>query len=152
MQAPEAGSKRLQLLKEALPQVSRVAVLWNANPAFRGKTLEWQNTQDAARVLGVILQSVQVYGPDDFDRAFAEIVKERPDAMIVFTDLLTLSQQERIVAFATRHQLPMLSEGREFAVAGGLMSYGASLGDLYRCFAYYVDRILKGRQASRPPR
>ncbi len=142
IQAAEVGGKRLELLKEAVPHAARLAVLWNAaNPA---KVLEWQDIQVAAQTLGVTLYSVEVRGPDDFDGAFAAIARERPDALIVFTEPLTLRHQRPIVDFATQHRLPTISEGREFADAGGLMTYGASLPALYRRAAYYVDRILKG--------
>jgi putative ABC transport system substrate-binding protein len=142
IQAAEVGGKRLELLKEAVPQASRVAVLWNAG--YPGKASELENTQVAARALGVMLHSVEVRGPGDFDAAFAAIAGRRPDALITFSDALTLNHQRRIVDFATQHRLPMISEGKEFAVAGGLMTYGASLPDLFRRAAYYVDRILKG--------
>ena len=89
LQVPETGGKRLELLKDAVPQASRVAVLWQA--AYPGKALEWQATQAAARTLGVTLHSVEVRGPDDFDGAFAAIAREHPDALIVFGDPLTLA-------------------------------------------------------------
>ncbi|MGH8056171.1 MAG: ABC transporter substrate-binding protein, partial [Candidatus Entotheonellia bacterium] len=120
IQAAEVGGKRLELLKEAVPQASRVAVLWNA--AYPGKVFELHDTQRAARALGVTLHSVEVRGPDDFDGAFAAIAGERPDALITFSDPLTLTHQRRIVDFATQHRLPMISEIKEFAVAGGLMT------------------------------
>jgi putative ABC transport system substrate-binding protein len=140
--AAEVGGKRLELLKQAVPQASRVAVLWNAS--HPGKELEWQDTQVAARALGVTLHAVEVRGPADFDGAFGAIASERPDALITFADPLTLTHQRQIVDFATQHQLPMISEIQEFAEAGGLMTYGASLPALFRRAAYYVDRILKG--------
>ena len=149
IQAADVGGKRLALLKDALPQASRVAVLRNA--ADPGKELEWRNTQEAARRLGVTLSSVEVRGPDDFDPAFAALTRERPDALVVFSEPLTLAHQRRIVAFATQHQLPMISEIREFAVAGALMTYGASLPALFRRAAYYVDRLLKGTKPADLP-
>ena len=149
IQAAEVGGKRLELLKTAVPQASRVAVLWNA--ASPDKKLEWEDTQAAARALGVTLHSVEVRGPDDFDGAFATILAEPPDALVVFSDALTLTHQLRIVDFATQHRLPMVSEGKEFAVAGGLMTYGASLPALIRRSAYYVDRILKGAKPADLP-
>ena len=94
--------------------------------------------------LGVTLQSVEVRGPEDFDGAFAAIARERPDALITFSEPLTLTHQKQIVDFAAKHRLPMISEIKEFAEAGGLMTYGASLPDLMRRVMYYVDRILKG--------
>jgi putative tryptophan/tyrosine transport system substrate-binding protein len=149
IQAAEVGGKRLALLKEAVPQASRVAVLWNA--AYPGKALEWQDTQVAARALSMTLQSVEVRGPDDFDGAFAAIVRERPDALLTFSEPLTLVHQTRIVDCAAQNRLPLMSEVKEFAEAGGLMTYGASLPDLFRRAAYYVDRILKGAKAGDLP-
>jgi putative ABC transport system substrate-binding protein len=147
--AAEVGGKRLELLRQAVPNASRVSVLWNT--AHPGKDLEWQDTQVAARALGVTLHSVEVRGPADFDSAFAAIARERPDLLIVFTEVLTLTHQRQIVDFATQHRLPMISESREFAEAGGLMTYGASLPALLRRAAYYVDRILKGTQPADLP-
>jgi len=149
IQAAEMGGKRLALLKEAVPQAARVAVLWNA--AYPGKDLELKDTQTAARALGVTLHAVAVRGPDDFDPAFAAIAKERPDVLLTFSDVLTLSHQRRIVDFAARHRLPLVSSSKEFAEAGGLMTYGASLPALFRRAAYYVDRILKGTKPADLP-
>ena len=148
-QARDLGGKRLELLKDAVPQAARVAVLWNA--AFPGKAFEWQATQAAAQALGVTLYSVEVRGPDDFDGAMATIARERPDALIVFSDALILTHQRRIVDFATQHRLPMMSSNKEFAESGGLMTYGASLPALFRRAAYYVDRILKGTKPADLP-
>ena len=142
IQAAEVGGKRLALLKEAVPQASRVAVLWNA--AFPGKASELQDTQVAAQALGVTLVSIEVREPADFDRAFAALSRESPEALITFAEPLTLRHQRRIVDFATAHLLPMISEIKEFAVTGALMTYGASLPALFRRAAYYVDRILRG--------
>jgi ABC-type uncharacterized transport system substrate-binding protein len=147
--APEGGRKRLEFLKEAVPQAARVAVLWNT--ASRGKESEWQETQGAAGALGVTLHAVEVRGPDDFDGAFAAIARERPDALLTFSDPLTLNHQRQIVDFATQHRLPLVSEVKEFAEAGGLMTYGASLPALTRRAAYYVDRILKGAKPADLP-
>lgn len=149
IQAAEVGGKRLELLKEAVPQAARVAVLWNA--AHPGKALELQNTQAAAQALGMTLHAVEVRGPDDFDSAFAAIARERPDALLTFSDALTLNHQRRIVDFAARHRLPLVSESKEFAETGGLMTYGASLPALFRRAAYYVDRLLKGAKPADLP-
>jgi putative ABC transport system substrate-binding protein len=97
--AAELGGKRLELLLQAVPWASRVAVLWNA--ALADKVLEWQGTQTAAQAVGVMLHSVEVRGPGDFEGAFATLARERPDALITFADPLTLTQHRRIVAFAT---------------------------------------------------
>jgi len=138
----EVGGKRLQLLKEVVPKASRVAVLWNAtNPA---KGPEWQDTQKAARALGVTLQSAEVRGPEDFDRAFAAIVKARPEALVTFAETLTIRYRKRITDFAIQNRLPMISEVREFAEAGGLITYGPSIPDSWRRAAAFVDKLLKG--------
>jgi putative ABC transport system substrate-binding protein len=147
--APEVAGKRLQLLKDAVPRVSRVAVLWNA--AYPGKALELSETQSAAQALGVKLQSVEVRGPDDFPSAFSAITRASPDALITFSDPLTNSERRRIVDFAVRSRLPMISETRSFADTGGLMTYGASVADLVRRSAIYVDKILKGAKPADLP-
>jgi len=149
IQAAEVSGKRLDLLKQAVPQASRVAVLWNASEP--SKASELHDTQVAAQALGVTLHSVEVRGPDDFDGALAAIAKERPDALLVFAEPLTLNHQRRIVDFATQHRLPLMSSNKEFAEAGGLMTYGASLPALFRRAAYYVDRILKGTKPADLP-
>ena len=145
----EVGGKRLDLIKEVVPKASRVAVLWNAGS--HAKAIELKDTQAAAVPLGVTLQSVQVRGPNDFDSAFSAIIKGRPDALITFSETLTLGHQKRIVDFAAKNRLPMISEIREFAEAGGLMTYGASLSDNFRRAATYVDKILKGTKPADLP-
>jgi putative ABC transport system substrate-binding protein len=118
-QSADAGRKRLELLKEAVPQASRVAVLWN--PANPNKGLEWQETQRAAHALGVTLHSVEVRTPDDFERAFAALTRGRADALLTMTESLTLMHRRQIVDFTTQTRLPMLAAAREFVEAGGLM-------------------------------
>jgi putative tryptophan/tyrosine transport system substrate-binding protein len=148
-QSVDLGGKRLALLKEAVPQVSRVAVLWNAaNP---NKVLAWQETQSAAQALGVTLQSVEVRTPDDFERAFAALTRGRADALLTMTEGLTITHRRQIVDFTTQHRLPMLAEDRVFVEAGGLMSYGVKPGDLYGHLAVYVDKILKGAKPANLP-
>jgi putative ABC transport system substrate-binding protein len=147
--SPELGGKRLELLKEAVPQASRVAVLWNA--ADPGKAREWHDTQAAARRLGMTLQSLEVRGPEDFDGALAAMTREPPDALVTLAEPLTLAYQGRIASFAAEHRLPMMAETREFTEAGGLMSYGASRAGLFRRAASYVDKILKGAKPADLP-
>jgi putative ABC transport system substrate-binding protein len=142
IQATETGGKRLALLKEVNPSFSRFAVMWNA--AYPGKALELKDTEAAARAQGVELHAVEVRRADDFDRAFSAVLKARPSALIVFSDPLTLAHQRRIVDFALRNRLPMISEVGQFADTGGLMTYGPSLPDMFRRAAAYVDKILKG--------
>jgi putative ABC transport system substrate-binding protein len=148
-QSTAVSGKMLELLKEAVPQASRVAVLWNAaNP---NKVLEWQETQSVAQALGVTLQSVEVRTPDDFERAFAALTRGRADALITFIDALTLTYRRQIGDFTTKSRLPMMAGGREFVEAGGLMSYGVKPRDLYGHLAVYVDKILKGSKPADLP-
>jgi putative ABC transport system substrate-binding protein len=147
--AAELGGKRLELLMQAVPGASRVAVLWNA--ALADKVPEWQGTQTAAQALGVSLHSVEVRGADDFEGALAALARERPDALITFADPLTLTHHRQIVAFAMQHRLAMISELKAFAEAGGLMSYGPSGPDLWRRAAAYVHKILQGAKPADLP-
>ena len=148
-QTAEVSGKLLELLKEAVPQASRVAVLWNAaNP---NKVHEWQETQRAAQALGVTLQSVELRTPDDFEHAFATLTRERPDALITLMEGLTIAHRRQIVDFTTQHRLPMMAENRVFVEAGGLMSYGVRPRELYGHLAVYVDKILKGAKPADLP-
>jgi putative ABC transport system substrate-binding protein len=140
--APDLGGKRIELLKETVAKVSRVGILWNPTNAV--KALELRSTEAAAKELGVIVTSNEVRAPKDFDRAFAAIVQERPSALITLSDPLTRGHKKQIADFAVKSRLPMIAELREFAEAGGLMTYGANLLDLCRRAATYVDKILKG--------
>ncbi|MFZ1059624.1 MAG: ABC transporter substrate-binding protein [Candidatus Rokuibacteriota bacterium] len=141
LMAPELGSKRLELLKETVPKISRVAVLWHPRGAGR---LEWQQTEAAARRLGVTLQSYEVRNADDVARALEAMTKKRPDAVIMFFDPLTSGYRVIISDFALKNRLPTIFGSREFAAAGGLMSYGPNIPELFRRAAVYVDKILKG--------
>ena len=141
-QAPDTAAKRLQLLVQAIPHVSTVAVVWNAaNPGNAGS---WREVQDAARVLGVKLQSREVRNPLDFDRIFAGMARERPDALLLIGDRLTLPHGEQTVHFATEKRIPSMFDRPYLVTAGGLMSYGPDLNALFMQAAHYVDRILKG--------
>jgi putative ABC transport system substrate-binding protein len=146
---PDLGGKRLELLKETVPKVSRVAVLWNPTNAV--KVLELKSTEVAAKALGVTVTSFEVRAPTDFGRAFAAIGREHPTALITLTDPLTLGHQKQIAEFAAKSRLPMIAENREFAEAGGLMTYGPNLLDLWRRAATYVDKILKGAKPADLP-
>src|SRR5215510_9686210 len=148
-QTAEVSGKLLELLKEAVPKASRVAVLWNAaNP---NKVLEWQETPRAAHALRVTLQSVEVRTPDDFERAFAALTRGRPDALITLMEGLTIAHRRQIVDFTTQHRLPMMAENRVFVETGGLMSYGVMPRALYGHLAVYVDKILKGAKPANLP-
>src|SRR5215471_7199442 len=146
---PEVAGKRLQLLSDVVPHAARVAVLWNATHAGKGR--EWHATQGAAQALGVTLQSIEVRGPDDFGPAFAVLTTERPDALLTLAEPLTLMHRREIADFAITHRLPMMSQLKEFAEAGALLTYGTSLVGLFRRAAYYVDRILKGAKPADLP-
>ena len=139
----ELEGKRLQLLKEAVPAVSRIAVLWNpANPAIKSF---FEQTQVAAKALGVTLQPVvEVRLDADFERAFATISEARPDALIVLPDRSLLAHRTQIIEYAAANRLPGMYPFREYIDAGGLMSYATSSIDLFRGAAVYVDKILKG--------
>ncbi len=146
---PELAGKRLALLREAAPRVSRVAVLWN--PTNAAKPLEWQSTQDAAAALGVRVTSVELREPTDFPPAFAAITKARADALMPLVEPLTRTHRHQISEFAVKHRLPMMAEARDFAEAGGLITYGPSLLDLWRRAATYVDKIVKGAKPADLP-
>ena len=146
----ELGGKRLELLKEAVPKVARVAVLYDpANPASVREVKEVLPV--AARALGLTIQSWEVRAADDFDKVFAALNKERPDGLYVPAGALMSANQKRIVGFALKSRLPSMYSSREAVDAGGLMSYGADLADSYRRVAYYVDRILKGAKPADLP-
>jgi putative tryptophan/tyrosine transport system substrate-binding protein len=142
---PELVPKRLALLKQALPTASQVAALWHPG-AFGERTMSdmMKETEAAARSLGMHLRLVAVQGPDEFERAFSTIGEERADALIVFPSPMLFLERRRIVDLAAKHRLPSMAMGREFVELGGLMSYGASIADLFRRGATYVDKIVKG--------
>ncbi|HSE86368.1 MAG TPA: ABC transporter substrate-binding protein, partial [Candidatus Binatia bacterium] len=146
----ELGGKRLELLKEAVPKVGRVAVLYN--PATSGSDLEVkENLPVAARALGMTIRSWEVRATDGFEKVLAALNKQRPDGLYVSPGPLMRDNQKRIVGFALKSRLPSIYSNREAVDAGGLMSYGADLADSYRRIAYYVDRILKGAKPADLP-
>jgi putative ABC transport system substrate-binding protein len=146
---PDLSGKRLELLKEAVPTLSRIAVLWNA--ADSGMTLRFEQMQVAALALGKTVYPLGVHDATQVDSALATMTQERPDALFVITDVLTARHNGRIVDFAAQNQLPTIFEYREPVVAGGLIAYGPSQADLHRRAAYYVDRILKGAKPADLP-
>ena len=139
--SPELSRKRLELLKEVAPRASRVAILYN--PGFPGTALDLDQTRDAARTLGLALRGVEVHRPADLDAAFTT-ARERADALIPLADPFFTAHHARIVELARKHRLPGIYYWREYVAAGGLMSYGPSLRELYRRAATHVDKILKG--------
>jgi ABC-type uncharacterized transport system substrate-binding protein len=149
---PELVPKRLELLKQALPRVARVAGLRHPG-AFSDGTMKdmLKETEAAAGTLGVQLQLVDVQSPDGLDRAFATMIRERAEALLVFPSTMLFAQGTRIVALAAKHRLPSMYNAREFVDLGGLIAYGASLIDLNRRAATYVDKILKGAKPADLP-
>jgi len=145
---PEYG-KRLELLKEASPKLSRVALIYN--PENTGSVLALQETRRWATALGIRLEPHQFRGPQDFERVFGAIAGKRPDALMTTADPLIASYRTRIVEFAAKHRLLSMYPGREFVQAGGLMFYGGSIPEMYRRAAVYVDKILKGAKPSDLP-
>jgi putative tryptophan/tyrosine transport system substrate-binding protein len=146
----ELGGKRLELLKEAVPKVARVAVLYN--PATALNVLEVKEVLPvAARALGLTFQPWEVRAADDFEKVFAALNKQRPDGLFVAGSPLMAAIQKRIVGFALKSRLPSMYYSREAVDAGGLMSYGADRADSYRRVAYFVDRILKGAKPADIP-
>jgi putative ABC transport system substrate-binding protein len=141
LRSPELEGKRLEFLKELVPSLARVAVL--SNPNNPPIVLALQETQAAAQILGLKLDSVDVREPSELDRAFSVIVEGRPDALVVLGDTMILSRRSQIATFAMKQRLPSISTFREFAEAGGLMSYGPNLPDIYRRGAGYIDKILR---------
>jgi putative ABC transport system substrate-binding protein len=149
LMAPDLGGKRLELLKELLPRLARVAVLWNAANPYSANV--FKETLAAGRVLGVQLQSLGVRNPEDLDGAFEAARQQHPDALVSVEDPFTSSYRKRITDFAIAARLPSLYGLREDVDAGGLLSYGANLAELYRRAAGYVDKILKGAKPADLP-
>ncbi len=150
--APGLVAKRLQLLKEAVPGVSRVAALWHSG-AFGEHTMRetLNETEVAAQALGVQLQLLEASSPDDFDKAFSAMTRNRASALIVFPSAMFYTEHRRLVDLAAKHRLPVMYAFREAVDAGGLMAYGASIPDLIRRAATYVDKILKGAKPADLP-
>ena len=143
--APQLVAKRLELLTQAVPGVSRVAVLWHPG-AFGDRTEKdmLKEVEVAARGLAVRLQYLEARRPDDFDRAFSEMTRARAGALIVLPSPMFLGERRRLADLAAQNRLPAVYPFRESVDAGGLMSYGPDFVDLFRRAATYVDRILKG--------
>ncbi len=145
----ELAGKRLQLLMEAVPGISRVAVIWNR--VDLAMSLRFSATQNAAHALGLKLQPLGVQEPRDFHSAFVTMGRERPDALFVVSDVLTMLNQQHIVAFAAQHRLPAMYEFRSDVAAGGLLSYGPGVAEMSRRAATLVDKILKGAKPADLP-
>src|SRR5829696_8030827 len=146
----EIVAKQLELLKETVPKIRRVAIL--SNPANAYHQLAIRELNVAARSLGVQLQLLEARGPNEFDGAFAAMAKERVEVLVVVSDVIFNNQRTRLADLAARSRLPAAYGVRESVEAGGLMSYGTSFLDLHRRSAAYVDKDPEGRQARRPSR
>jgi len=149
----ELVGKRLEQLKQAVPGVSRVAVLWQPQGVLGERTRKdmLKEADVAARALGVRLQFVEARGPADFDRAFSDMTRARAGALTVLGSPTFLNERRRLVDLAAKNRLPAVYTVREFVDAGGLMSYGPNLADLFRRAATYVDKILKGAKPADLP-
>jgi putative tryptophan/tyrosine transport system substrate-binding protein len=145
----ELVGKRLELLKEAAPRVSKVAVL--ANPAHPGEQRELRETEQAARAVGATAHYHQVRTTADFHAAFDAIVGNKANALVVFPDAVTMAHRQQLAEFAAKHRLPSVFGWREYAEAGGLMAYGPNRLETARRLAVYVDRILKGAKPADLP-
>jgi len=144
----ELSAKRIELLKQALPRLARLAVIWNSP---LGKEQRWGVIEATARSLAVALKSVEVRNVAAFDDAFAGIAADRVDAIYVILDRFTSANRARIIELAARHRLPAMYDFRSFLDAGGLMSYGPNIPDMYRRAAVFVDKILHGAKPADLP-
>jgi len=148
--ASEMSAKRLALLKEAAPELSRAALLWN--PDVRGAVLEYKEIEAAARSLRLELQSVEVSSIADLDRAFESVTSQRAQALLLLPgNPVTLTKRTEITGFAQKHRLPSMFPSKEYVDLGGLMSYGPSIPAMYRGAAAYVGKILKGARPADLP-
>ena len=146
---PELSGKRLELLKEAFPKTSLVAVLWNpSNPSSK---IALKETEGAAQTLGLKLRSLEVRRAEDIEGTFLAATKGGATALVALTDPLITGYRTRIIELATKSRLPTIFDPREFAEAGGLMSYGPNRSEMYHRAAYFVDKILKGTKPADLP-
>ncbi len=150
--APELVGKRLELLKQAVPGVTRVAALWHPGDYAERTDKDMLKEADvAARALGVRLQVVEARGPADIDRAFSDMTRARAGALTVFSTPMFSTERRRLVDLAAKNRLPTMFSFRDYVDAGGLMAYGPSLADLARRAATYVDKILNGARPADLP-
>ena len=147
--ATELTGKRLELLKEAFPKISRVAVLWNSGDS--AMTLRVNEADVAAPALGLIIERVGVRDVSDFEKAFSTMGSKAADALLVTLDTFTTLHQKRILDLAAKARIPAIYERIDFVDGGGLMSYGPNLSEIFRRAAYFVDKILKGTKPADLP-
>jgi putative ABC transport system substrate-binding protein len=143
------AAKRLQLLKEVAPGISRVAVLWDPRIAFSARA--WREIQDPARQLGINLRSLELHSNSEVDAALARAIEAQVDGLFALQGPIFVVNEKRIADFAVKHRLPSVSHLPEFVRHGGLMSYGADRADLFRRAATYVDKVLKGARPADLP-
>jgi putative ABC transport system substrate-binding protein len=149
---PELVPKRLALLKELLPTMSRIAALWHPGAFTELTTADMlKEAAEAARALNLQLQFLEVRGPEQFERAFSDMKEARAEAMFMFPSTMLFGERRRIAELAAKHRLPAMYNARESVQVGGLIGYGASLSVLNRRAATYVDRILKGAKPADLP-
>jgi putative tryptophan/tyrosine transport system substrate-binding protein len=149
LMSPDLSGKRLELIKQIIPDIARVAIMWNATNPY--PALVFRQTENAARQLKIEVQSLEVRTPDDVSSALEAAMREKANALITVEDPLTVNYRKQIADFAAENRLPTISGLREYVDAGGLLSYGPDLADLYRRAAGYVDKILKGAKPSELP-
>jgi putative ABC transport system substrate-binding protein len=147
--APVLAGKRLEIIKETVPKLSRVAVLWN--PQDSSSTQSWKESQFPARELGLQLHSMEVSSADKYEAAFTEAIKVRSGALAVIGTALNNSNQKRITELAAKHRLPAIYGRGDWVASGGLISYGPDQAEPYRRVAVYVDKILKGAKPADLP-
>jgi putative ABC transport system substrate-binding protein len=145
----ELVGKRLELLKEAVPKVSRVAIL--SNPQHPGEQRELRETQNTGRALGISLDYHQTRTSAEFDTAFNAIAQEKVNGLLVFPEAVSMANRLRIVEFASKHRLPSIFGWKEFVEAGALMAYGPNRDATYKRIAVYVDKVLKGTKPADLP-
>ena len=143
------SSKRMEILKEAVPKAKRIAILWNTDD--QAMTLRYKAIENAARVLNVTVQPLGVREPDDFTTAFNAMTRERPDALFLVADALTTLNRKRVIEFTELHRIPAMYEFANYIHSGGLMSYGPSGDDTNLIVARFVDRIIKGARPADLP-
>ena len=145
----QLSAKRMELLKEAVPKAARIAVLWNSND--QGMTLRYREIEKAARILQVEVQAHGVRDPADFETAFSAMSRQRPDAMFLVADAITILHRKRFIEFAAAQHIPAMYETNVHVRDGGFMSYGPNFEDSFRQAAVFVDRILKGAKPADLP-
>jgi putative ABC transport system substrate-binding protein len=145
----ELSAKRLELLRQMVPKMSRLAVVWNAGDP--GKAVEWRNTQVAARAFGMTATSLEVRNPGDINTVLTATTRQHFDAIVVLGDALTINYRRKISELSARNGIPAVYGYREFVEAGGLMSYGPALPEMFRRAAEYVDKILRGAKPADLP-